>query len=149
MIQVCHERLVVQRFPRNALGAQTLLAGLLAVYSGACAGPKASPRRRWLLASGPPSRLVVDANPILAALLGGRARRVFFETPIREFAVPEVVLSEVREHIPRLATKLGRMPALLEYALDLLPLRPYPARSYRATMLEATRRIGSRDPGLV
>ena len=38
------------------------------------------------------------------------------------------------------------MPALLEYALELLPLRPYPARSYRATMLEATRRIGSRDP---
>ena len=96
--------------------------------------------------SGPPSRLVVDANPILAALLGGQARRVFFETPVREFAVPEIVLSEVREHLPRLATKLGMMPAFLEYALDLLPLRPYPARAYRRTMLEATRRIGSRDP---
>lgn len=68
--------------------------------------------------SGPPSRLVVDANPILAALLGGQARRVFFETPVREFAVPEIVLSEVREHLPRLATKLSMMPAFLEYTFD-------------------------------
>jgi predicted nucleic acid-binding protein len=96
--------------------------------------------------SRPPSRLVVDANPILAALLGGQARRVFFETPVREFAVPEIVLSEVREHVPRLATKLGMMPAFLDYALDLLPLRPYPARAYRRAMSEARRRIGSRDP---
>ena len=96
--------------------------------------------------SGPPSRLVVDANPILAALLGGPARRVFFETSVREFAVSEIVLSEVREHVPRLARKLGTMPAFLEYALDLLPLRRYPARAYRRTMAEARRRIGRRDP---
>lgn len=96
--------------------------------------------------SGPPSRLGVDANPILAALLGGQARRVFFETSVREFAVPEIVLSEVREHVPQLARKLGTMPAFLEYALDLLPLRRYSARAYRETMVEARRRIGSRDP---
>ena len=96
--------------------------------------------------SGPPSRLVVDANPILAALLGGQARRVFFETTVREFAVPEIVLSEVRLHVPRLARKLGAMPAFLEYALDLLPLRTYTARAYRRRILEATRRIGSQDP---
>ncbi len=84
--------------------------------------------------SGSPSRLVVDANPILAALLGGQARRVFFETPVQEFAVPGIVLDEVREHLPRLAMKLGMAPALLEYALDLLPLRQYPERAYRTTM---------------
>jgi predicted nucleic acid-binding protein len=71
---------------------------------------------------------------------------VFFETSIREFAVPEIVLSEVREHVPQLARKLGTMPAFLEYALDLLPLRHYPARAYRRTMAEARRRIGRRDP---
>ena len=97
-------------------------------------------------ASGPPSRLVVDANPILAALLGGQARRVFFETSVREFAVPEIVLSEVREHVPRLARKLGTMPMFLEYALDLLPLRRYSARAYSSSMAEARRRIGGRDP---
>jgi predicted nucleic acid-binding protein len=71
---------------------------------------------------------------------------VFFETSVREFAVPEIVLSEVREHVPQLARKLGTMPAFLEYALDLLPLRRYSARAYRETMVEARRRIGSRDP---
>jgi predicted nucleic acid-binding protein len=96
--------------------------------------------------SGPPSRLVVDANPILAALLGGQARRVFFETSVREFAVPDIVLSEVREHVPRLARKLGTMPAFLEFALDLLPLQRYPARAYRGKMAEARRRIWRRDP---
>lgn len=96
--------------------------------------------------SGPPSRLVVDANPILAALLGGQARRVFFETSVREFAVPEIVVSEVSEHIPRLAKKLGARQTFLEYALDLLPLRRYPARAYRRTMAEARGRIGRRDP---
>jgi predicted nucleic acid-binding protein len=42
--------------------------------------------------------------------------------------------------------KLGMAPALLEYALDLLPLRQYPERAYRTTMAEAGRRIGRRDP---
>jgi predicted nucleic acid-binding protein len=93
-----------------------------------------------------PGRLVVDANPILAALLGGQARRIFFEAPILEFAVPELVLSEVRKHLPRLALKLGTVPAFLEYALDLLPLRPYPARTYRDSIAEARRRIERRDP---
>ena len=93
-----------------------------------------------------PDRLVVDANPILAALLGGQARRLFFEAPIREFAVPETVLAEVTEHLPRLALKLGMGPSLLDYALDLLPLRPYPPRAYRASVVAARKQIADRDP---
>ena len=54
-----------------------------------------------------PERLVVDANPILSALLGRKARRIFFETDISEFAVPEAVLEEVRKYIPAVARKLG------------------------------------------
>jgi len=93
-----------------------------------------------------PDRLVVDANPILAALLGGQARRLFFEAPIREFAVLETVLAEVAEHLPRLALKLGMGPSLLDYALDLLPLRPYPPRAYRASVVAARKQIADRDP---
>lgn len=93
-----------------------------------------------------PSRLVVDANPILGALLGGQSRRVFFEAAVEEFAVPESVLDEVRKHLPRLARKLGMAPALLDYTLDLLPLRSYPARAYRSLVAEARRRIEARDP---
>ena len=91
-------------------------------------------------------RLVVDANPILAALLGGMARRMFFETNIQEFAVPEVTLTEVRGYLPHVARKIGVETKILEFALDLLPLSPYPARTYRQSIAEASRRISKRDP---
>jgi predicted nucleic acid-binding protein len=99
-----------------------------------------------LASSKPPDRLAVDANPILAALLGGRARRVFFEGAISEFAVPERVISEVQRYVPRVAQKLGVEQAFLEYALNLLPLRVYPARRYARAVREARRRIERRDP---
>jgi predicted nucleic acid-binding protein len=93
-----------------------------------------------------PARLVVDANPILSALLGGAAKRVFFESDIQEFAVPEPVLDEVKAHIPTLALKLRISRELLAYTLDLLPLTRYPPKTYRQTILEAKKRIGQRDP---
>jgi predicted nucleic acid-binding protein len=93
-----------------------------------------------------PDRLAVDANPILSALLGGQARRVFFESAIGEFAVPERVIGEVRRYVPRLAQKLGVEQAFLEYALNLLPLRVYPARRYARAVRDARRRIERRDP---
>ena len=94
----------------------------------------------------PPERLVVDANPILSTLLGGQSRRVFFESAVREFAVPERVISEVRSYVPRLAQKLGTGQGFLEYALTLLPLRIHPARRYARAVREARRRIERRDP---
>lgn len=94
----------------------------------------------------PPDRLAVDANPILSSLLGGQARRVFFESAIREFAVPERVITEVQRYVPRLAQKLGVKQAFLEYALNLLPLRIYSARRYARTITEARRHIERRDP---
>jgi predicted nucleic acid-binding protein len=92
-----------------------------------------------------PERLVVDANPILAALLGGMARRIFFETDIQEFAIPDVTITEVRGFLPRAALKIGVKRATLEFGLDLLPLRRYTARTYRQSIAEARRRIGKRD----
>jgi predicted nucleic acid-binding protein len=93
-----------------------------------------------------PERLVVDANPILSALLGGSAKRIFFETGIREFGVPYSVLDEVRAHIPLLALKLGVGKEFLLYALDLLPLNHYTSRVYHQAIIEARRRIEHRDP---
>jgi predicted nucleic acid-binding protein len=102
-----------------------------------------------LASSKPPDRLAVDANPILAALLGGQARRVFFESAVKEFAVPERVIAEVHRYVPRVMQKLGVEQVFLEYALDLLPLRVYPARRYARAVREARRRIGRRDPSNV
>jgi predicted nucleic acid-binding protein len=99
-----------------------------------------------LASSRAPDRLVVDANPILSALLGGQARRVFFESAIREFAVPERVIGEVQRYVPRLKLKLGSEQTFLNYSLDLLPLRAYPVRRYARAVPEARARIEARDP---
>ena len=93
-----------------------------------------------------PERLVVDANAILAALLGGNARRIFFETAIVEFAAPTSVSDEVRAYLPRLAAKLDASTMMLEFAFDQLPLRVYARRTYAQAMAEARRRIEQRDP---
>ena len=74
------------------------------------------------------------------------ARRMFFETNIQEFAVPEVTLTEVRGYLPHVARKIGVETKILEFALDLLPLSPHPARTYRQSIAEASRRISKRDP---
>ena len=94
-----------------------------------------------------PARLVVDANPILSALVGGNARRVFFESVAEEFAVPEFVLGEVKAYIPVLSTKAGLDANALDFLLTLLPLSSYSASTYRRSLPKAKRLIGKRDPG--
>jgi predicted nucleic acid-binding protein len=80
------------------------------------------------------------------ALLDGKARRIFFETDLQEFAVPETVVREVQAHLPLVSLRIGAPRAFLEYALELLPLTRYPASAYRQTIQEAKRRIWERDP---
>jgi len=93
-----------------------------------------------------PEKLVVDANPIVSALLGGASRRIFFEADIQLFAVPEFILSEVRAHLPKLSEKLESTETYLEYALSLLPLSSYPPQTYRQTISQARQLMRHRDP---
>jgi len=90
----------------------------------------------------------VDANPLIAGLLGGAAVRVFLGYPDRvgEFAVAEHTLEEVRGFIPELARDLDEDPERLRLVLALPPLEPYPRQSYEAQLEEAERRIAQRDP---
>lgn len=93
-----------------------------------------------------PEKVVVDANPILSALLGGKAKRLFFESGITEFAVADAVIEEVRRYIPKMAEKLGVSQEFLFYALDLLPLTICPPKRYRRSLKKATIQIAHRDP---
>ena len=93
-----------------------------------------------------PEKLVVDANPILSALLGGKAKRLFFESSITEFAVTGSALEEVTSYIPRMAQKQEVSPAFLHYALDLLPLTVYGPKAYRQSVKKAKIQIAHRDP---
>ena len=93
-----------------------------------------------------PEKLVVDANPILSALLGGKAKQLFLDAGISEFAVTESALDEVHYYIPKVAQKLEVNPALVRFTLDLLPLTVYELKSYRRSMKKAKLQIAHRDP---
>lgn len=94
-----------------------------------------------------PERLVVDANPIISALLGGNAKRLFFESDITEFAVADTAIEEVRHYLPRMAEKLGGSLEFLAYALDLLPLAICSPKIYRRSLKTARIQIAHRDQG--
>ncbi|MDH4327030.1 MAG: PIN domain-containing protein [Nitrospira sp.] len=93
-----------------------------------------------------PEKLVVDANPILSALLGGKAKQLFLDADISEFAVTESALDEVHYYIPKVAQKLEVNPTLVRFTLDLLPLTVYKPNSYRRSMKKAKLQIAHRDP---
>jgi hypothetical protein len=92
-----------------------------------------------------PEKLVVDANPIISALLGGKAKRLFFEADITVFAVADTAFEEVRRYLPKMAEKLGVSLDFLAYALDLLPLTIYSSRIYRHSLKAEKIQIAHRD----
>ena len=91
-------------------------------------------------------RLAADANVLLSALIGGRARLVLTHPEVTEVLTTENVLAEVREYIPSLALKRKLDPASLLLAVATLPVSSVPESAYRRKMAEARRRIEERDP---
>ncbi len=54
-----------------------------------------------------PKLIVVDANPLLSALLSGRVLQILFSTNF-EFVTSEKTIWEVKKYIPDLTNKLGQ-----------------------------------------
>jgi len=94
----------------------------------------------------PLDKLVVDANPIISALLGGAALQVFWSPSVKELVTTQFTINEVLPYPPRLAKKISVSETLLRLELELLPLRIYEKDSYQGQIAEATTRIGDRDP---
>jgi len=97
-----------------------------------------------------PSRaLVVDANILVRAVLGKRARRVI-EAYAGEvlFFVPEAAYAEAEEHLPLLVVRRsgdpGKALALLRSLGRLL--EPVGTEVYGAFEADARERLGRRDP---
>lgn len=89
--------------------------------------------------------ITVDANPILAALLGGYARMIIFD-PRFSFITTEFTIAEVRHHLPTISKKSGVAVQELAAALALLPLTTFDRFYYQEAMREARQRMGSIDP---
>ena len=91
-------------------------------------------------------RLAADANVLLSAVLGGRARSVLEHPNIEEVLTAEATLAEVREYAPLLAKKKRLSTDLVLLAVATLPVMVIDSSVYARSVLEARRRIGRRDP---
>lgn len=91
-------------------------------------------------------KLTADANVLLAAVLGGRAKLILGSTQIEEILTAETTFEEVEEYAIVLAKK-RRLPAdLLLLAVASLPVTIVERQAYARSVSEAKRRIGRRDP---
>jgi predicted nucleic acid-binding protein len=91
-------------------------------------------------------KLVADANVLLAAVLGGRARAVLQHPEIDELLTPEATLAEVEEYAIILAGKRRLSLDTLLLAVAALPVMVVEQSVYSPTLARARRLIARRDP---
>lgn len=91
-------------------------------------------------------RLVADANVLLSAVIGGRAKAVLEHSDVDEVLTTETVLAEVQEYAVQLAGKRGLSLDIVLMAVATLPVQPVEREVYEDSIAEAKRRIGRRDP---
>ena len=89
--------------------------------------------------------LVVDANPVLSALLGGQARDVLFSGKFT-FLSSQHTLFEVEKYLPHVAKRIRRDELDLWREFQLLPIIAVQPREYDSELTRATELIGQRDP---
>jgi len=88
--------------------------------------------------------IVVDANPLISALLGGVAVQVL-TSDLFVFYSTQHTMFEVEKYIPRLAQKIGCTELQLYATFQLLPVTAFQPAIYEKSVPQATRLIGSRD----
>lgn len=88
----------------------------------------------------------VDANPILSAIIGGKARAVFFHADHITFYTTVFNFREVEKYIPLLASKRRLRLGDLYLALSTLPILVCDIEFYKETLKKAKSMIGERDP---
>jgi len=89
--------------------------------------------------------VVVDANVVLSALLGGSARFILFRTEF-EFITTDFTIKEVKKYLEVVVRKSGVGKKEIIQALSLLPIKTYHTNFYRAYIEKAKELIDSIDP---
>jgi predicted nucleic acid-binding protein len=92
-----------------------------------------------------PPAVVADANVILSALIGGRARLVFASPGGPGCIAAQAVAEEVAEHLPALAERRGLDAGLLLAALGVMPVEWQGPEVYDSHREEASKRMAPRD----
>jgi predicted nucleic acid-binding protein len=91
-------------------------------------------------------RLVADANVMLSAVLGGRAKLVFDHAQVEEIFTAAPTFAEVEEYSIVLARK-KRLPAdVLLLTVAALPVTVVDPSQYASTLPRSRKLIARRDP---
>jgi predicted nucleic acid-binding protein len=91
-------------------------------------------------------RLVADANVLLSAVLGGRAKLAFNNPQVEEILTAAPTFAEVEEYAPVLARK-KRLPAdIVLLAMAAMPVTILEPPQYAASIVKARKLIARRDP---
>jgi hypothetical protein len=85
-------------------------------------------------------RIAADANVLLSAILGGRARLILESSQIEEILTTESVVAGVREYAVVLAKKRN-LPADILLLMASLPVTVLQPGAYERSLSEARRRI--------
>jgi len=88
--------------------------------------------------------LLVDANPLVSALLGGRADQIIASGLFKLYST-QYTLFEVAKHLPRLAQQIECPELELFEAFEHLPVEACQPSVYADQMDRATAIIGGRD----
>lgn len=91
-------------------------------------------------------RLVADANVLLAAVLGGRAKAVLQHPEIEELLTAEATFAEVQEYAVVLARKKRFSLSTLLLAIAALPVTVVEEAVYASALPQARKLIAQRDP---
>ncbi len=91
-------------------------------------------------------KLAADANVLLSAVIGGRARVVLSHPEVEEVLTTASVFAEVEEYAAILGRKKRLTPEALMLAVASLPVSIVARGVYADSMARARRRIGKRDP---
>ena len=90
-------------------------------------------------------RIAADANVLLAALIGGNARRILRHVDISEVLTSQFNLDEVGEYAVQIAKRKGLATDSILLALATLPVTIVQRTVYRRSLAEARRRMAHRD----
>lgn len=93
-----------------------------------------------------PRAVVADANVVVAALIGGRARLVLVSPLGPACIAASAVADEVLEHLPGIAKRRGLDPMLVTAALAVIPIDWHAPATYEELRSDAESRVGVRDP---
>lgn len=88
--------------------------------------------------------IVVDANVLLSALLGGKSSIILIKSNFR-FTTTEYTINEVKKYLPKLSKKLGISETNLNQLLLQLPLKIFKNNYYKDYLKGAKKLIGEID----